>query len=53
MFAICVNVVLLIPSLHRKCIIDLCSRNCNNYRKKNSLKKLSRKTNLWIVIRKV
>jgi hypothetical protein len=23
MFAICVNVVLLIPSLHRKCIIDL------------------------------
>ena len=46
MFAMCFNVVLLIPSLHRKCIIDSFSRNCNNYRKKNLPKKLSRKTNL-------
>ena len=43
MFAICFNIVLLIPSLHRKCIIDSFSRNCNNYRKKKSPPKIVKK----------
>jgi hypothetical protein len=43
MFAICFNVVLLIPSLHQKCIIGSFSRNSTTITEKKFLQKIVKK----------